>query len=782
MKKNRNDNLFGSALSLDPLLDFWRKNVAPLCPHMRAMFEEFEGRINETPVLQGTIEDVSILENYQDLLFPLMSVVFPAASSDTEMSGALTPYTFQPFFASPRFKQIMVSEDGFLKGKVKGDQGLSEKSRLLRAYFLVLDKIYGLQQGLDTPIIRIVQDQETGLDRYYRITLDLQFVDVRSVGEPRRLSEKEKSIITENITDIEVLSKFISPDKFEFYGFSVIRAVDITEPEVISALEKDLIDQESIFSADGFKRLLQRLRTLFKRPDLMAEIGAVQGDQILVLGDDCQTKANCIFTNSKHIPVSEIEGSVWLKAVKQGSILRIPDLKTEPDLTSAEQHILDMGVRSMLVLPLFYRDEAIGSLDIMSPRPQDLGAIDAMLIEQIAPIFSVALKRGLDEMRNTIQSIIKEKCTAVHPSVEWRFQKAAFNHMDRLRKGQPSEMSPIIFKDVIPFYAQSDIRGSSEGRNKGIQADLTEQLNLALDIMKWAEKTKSWPLISEFKYRIEKRVEDVRTGLASDAETSISYFLSHEVEPAFGDLLGIGPRVVRAVENYRKAIDPILGVVYRKRREFEESVSTLNDALSACLDREETEAQSIFPHYFEKRQTDGIDYMMYVGASMMENGKLSDFYVKNLGLWQLIVASRMAWHTEQIKPDLKVPLETCHLILVNNTPLSIRFRYDEKRFDVDGAYDVRHEIIKSRIDKAVVKGTRERLTQPGRVAVVYSRKDEGREMQRHIDFLKTRGNLLNDLEFLDLDALPGVRGLKALRVGINMETEALTRAVELAAG
>ena len=66
----------------------------------------------------------------------------------------------------------------------------------------------------------------------------------------------------------------------------------------------------------------------------------------------------------------------------------------------------------------------------------------------------------------------------------------------------------------------------------------------------------------------------------------------------------------------------------------------------------------------------------------------------------------MAWHTEQIKAELKVPLDTCHLILVNHTPLSIRFRYDEKRFDVDGAYDVRHEIIKSRIDKAVVKGTK----------------------------------------------------------------------------
>jgi len=64
----------------------------------------------------------------------------------------------------------------------------------------------------------------------------------------------------------------------------------------------------------------------------------------------------------------------------------------------------------------------------------------------------------------------------------------------------------------------------------------------------------------------------------------------------------------------------------------------------------------------------------------------------------------------------------------------------------------------------------------------YSNTDEGREIQRHIDFLKARGNLLNDLEFLDLDDLPGVRGLKALRVGINLETEVIARTVELVAG
>ena len=67
MTENKNDHPFRSVLSLEPLLNFWRKNITPVCPHMGSMFEVFEAQINETPALKGTIEDVSILEDYQDL-------------------------------------------------------------------------------------------------------------------------------------------------------------------------------------------------------------------------------------------------------------------------------------------------------------------------------------------------------------------------------------------------------------------------------------------------------------------------------------------------------------------------------------------------------------------------------------------------------------------------------------------------------------------------------------------------------------------------------------------
>jgi hypothetical protein len=779
MNDNNSAHTFRSVFSLEPLLDYWKKDVAPVCTHMSGVFEDIEQQLTHLPELRGTIDDLSILEKHHDILMPLMSVVFPAASWGDEVSGALTAFTSVPVYVSPEFNRLMVGEDGSFKGRLKEDQGASEESRLLRAYFLILKKIYGIHQGIETPIIRIVQDPDTQLDRYYRISPDFRFVEVRAIGEPITLSDEDRKTIIDNIADPEVLARFIPSHKFEFRGFGVIRAVDVTESEVISALEKDLIDQESIFSIDGLRRVQERLQVLFGSPDLKVDMGALLGDQVLVINDGCQTDANCIFKNSQHIPLDEIQESVWLRAANQGSILRIKDLAVEPNLSSMEQHLVSQGVRSMIIAPLHYQGDVIGTLDIISPHPSDLGPVDVMLARQIAPLFSVALKRGLDEMNNEVQSIIKEKCTAVHPSVEWRFQKAAISHMDRLRMGQSSEMEPIIFKSVVPLFAQSDIRGSSEARNRSIQADLKEQLDLARGVMKRAEEARTWPFLGELKYRIDKRIEDVKIGLASGDEASVTEFLGREVEPTFEELMGFGPGVMHAIEKYHQAIDPQMGVVYRKRKEFEESVSALNETLSSHLDKEQADAQSVFPHYFEKHQTDGIDYIIYVGASMTEADKLNPFYLKNLALWQLVVACGMAWNTERIKPELKVPLDTCHLILVNHTPLSIRFRYDEKRFDVDGAYDVRHEIIKSRIDKAVVKGTRDRLTQPGRIAIVYSQAEEGLDTQRHIEYLQANGSLLDDLEFLDIEDLPGVRGLKALRVGVNVEEGVMIQAKEM---
>jgi hypothetical protein len=61
--------------------------------------------------------------------------------------------------------------------------------------------------------------------------------------------------------------------------------------------------------------------------------------------------------------------------------------------------------------------------------------------------------------------------------------------------------------------------------------------------------------------------------------------------------------------------------------------------------------------------------------------------------------------------------------------------------------------------------------------VVYSHPKEGEEIRRHIDYLRSRGHLLNDMEKIDLEDLPGVRGLKALRVGVNLQAETVPESI-----
>ena len=121
----------------------------------------------------------------------------------------------------------------------------------------------------------------------------------------------------------------------------------------------------------------------------------------------------------------------------------------------------------------------------------------------------------------------------------------------------------------------------------------------------------------------------------------------------------------------------------------------------------------------------------------------------------------------RIQSSLPIPLEVTSLILVFNQPISIRFRMDEKRFDVDGSYNAKYEVVKKRIDKSFIKGTDERLTQARKLAVVYSQFNEEKEYLRYFQFLQGKGLLKEDIEFLQLEDFQGITGFRALRVEIS---------------
>jgi hypothetical protein len=181
------------------------------------------------------------------------------------------------------------------------------------------------------------------------------------------------------------------------------------------------------------------------------------------------------------------------------------------------------------------------------------------------------------------------------------------------------------------------------------------------------------------------------------------------------------------------------------------------------------ELQRAYPCYFEKFRTDGVEYDIYIGQSISPEKPFDIVYLKNLRLWQLTSMAAIAKLSHSLMPKMKVPLETTQLIFIYSNTIDISFRTDERKFDVEGGYNIRYHIIKKRIDKVTIRNSRERLTQPGKIALIYFNQKDADEYIAYIHHLQEKNILKDDLEYLDLEELQGVTGLKALRVGVDFD-------------
>jgi hypothetical protein len=217
------------------------------------------------------------------------------------------------------------------------------------------------------------------------------------------------------------------------------------------------------------------------------------------------------------------------------------------------------------------------------------------------------------------------------------------------------------------------------------------------------------------------------------------------------------------IKEYQASVHPDSGIYMKHRIAFQNSVSKLNERLSNLLEKEDEKLQALLPHYFEKYKTDGIHYDIFVGQSLLRNRNFSEAYLKNFRLWQLITMCKITQEVYQLKTELPIEMDTAQMIFVYNQPINIHFRMDEKRFDVESSEDTQYEMIKKRIDKAHIFETGERLTQKGKIAIVFTLERDRMEYMEYINYLQHEGWIQGEVEEFFLEEFQGVEGLRAMR-------------------
>ncbi|TAF67197.1 MAG: GAF domain-containing protein, partial [Flavobacterium sp.] len=558
-------------------------------------------------------------------------------------------------------------------------------------------------------------------------------------------------------------------------GFGIVSLYDATTESAISNLKSNLLKSEieKAQHADDFETIF---RSVFRIPEL--RVGFIlynQEENTFVKPPySDETLSSYLLFNEQELSCSDsLFSCCFEEAIAEKKTLIIADvdqylLQTENKALC--EHLLSQGIKSAVFSPVIKNNVLLGVIELVAPTARVLNSLNAEKLDLIIPYLVDTIERHNTDILHQVEAVIQREYTAIHPSVYWKFRKEAYKFIQTNSFNKEYIFKEIVFKEVFPLYGQIDIKGSSVHRNEVVKEDLKNQLKTLLDIFSHQKSNQHLLLLEQRQFELQSFYNELDAPLKADSEQQIQNYIENEIHPILRNTK-MDFDTEKVESNYFASLDSKTGLFYHARKKFDNAMSIINKKLAAVLDKKQVEAQQIYPHYYERFKTDGVEHNLYIGTSIAPTRSFDMMYLHNLRLWQLQTLCEMELEHHQLKATLPYELDVTSLILVFSAPLSIRFRMDEKRFDVDGTYNARYEVVKKRIDKANIKGTQERITQKEKITIVYSHNNEEQEYLKYIKYLQFKNILEPTVEQFDIEDLQGVSGLRALRVKVKNTTE-----------
>ncbi|WP_299520254.1 GAF domain-containing protein [Winogradskyella sp.] len=720
----------------------------------------------ENPVLREGFSDLTLLETLKTEINNILHDSFNPLLTHNEIKVATVPFQNHIFKTSERFDAILKNVSSDFELKVKN---MPYDQSYIIACAIILKACYGYDLNFKRPFFYEIPDAN-GIMRYYKILYNADFMEINARKGAKPITQEDFDELLDNFENIELWQEKFPPDSYEFKGFIISNIFDVTDDQSISNIKSSLIGEDKrqdegfmegfyeIFrSLFGFKNLEVGFSIYNEEDSTFERVYGVGMNSFLLNKEDilscdnalCEWSYNRLISEKAYFSVSDVDRLYKLSKGKS------PHVKV----------LYEQGYKSAIFAPIANDNELMGILEIVSKEPKVLNSINANKLVDVLPYIVSAVERSKNDEENLIEAIIQKECTSIHPSVHWRFALEARNFIKDQMNGKEPNFNKIAFENIYPLYGQIDIKGSSEARNWATKEDLTMQLNSVKRILNSAAQEETLPIYDQYIFQINEYLTGLKNSFQVDSEHQISSFFKEEIESLFGHLIK-NADLKPSIEKYYASINDELDVLYHHRKQYDDTIALINREMATLLDQKQVDAQAMYPHYFERFKTDGVEHNMYIGESITKEDSFNPIYLYNLRLWQLQVMVEMENSYYQMQSQFPVALDVASMILVFNQPLSISFRMDEKHFDVDGTYNARYEIVKKRVDKAYIKGTNERITQKGKISIVYSQKEDEREYLRYIKFLQSKKYLDDDVEIVELEDLQAVTGLKAIRVSV----------------
>jgi hypothetical protein len=730
--------------------------------YAKALLKEIE----PFPEFRDGIEDLNFIQQHETLIHNLLADLFPTALMQNEIKAVTIPFQNITFNYTERFKKILQDAGMTFDMEIRD---FEENQFYIFSCILILNAYYGQHFDFNKPLFYDIPNAN-GIMNHYRILYNADFVEIIPTKKALQLTEDDINILMNNYSNIDLWKEKFPHESWILKGFGIVSLFDVTRENAISNLKSNLLKSESSQNklSISFESIF---RSIFKIPDLKIGFIIYNEEQEKFTNPPHEEKEikSFILNDLEEIDCKNtIYGCSLETILEEKKSIIISDVEQFSKIPGNErlaQHLLQQNIQSCIFAPVIKDDTILGIIELVSAKPKELNTINATNLDLVLPYLIDTLERYKTDMRHQIEAIIQREYTAIHSSVYWKFRREALKYYQTNSPNKDYIFKEIIFKEVYPLYGQIDIKGSSEHRNETVKEDLKNQLTTLIQLFENQKSNESLVLLEQRIFELQSFDRELESPLKADTEQQIQNYIETEIHPILKNTkMDIESEIVR--QNYFESLDEKTGMFYQARKKFDTTMSIINKKLAAVLDKKQIEAQLIYPHYYERFKTDGVEHNLYIGASIAPTKPFDNLYLHNLRLWQLQTLCEMEIEHHQLKTTLPYELDVTSLILVFSSPISIRFRMDEKRFDVDGTYNARYEVVKKRIDKANIKGTKERITQKEKITIVYSHNTEENEYLKYIKYLQFKKLLEPTIEQFEVEDLQGVSGLRAIRVKV----------------
>ncbi len=764
-----------SVVSFKPFIDYISETIQTETKAKHPFYRFILDKFQEYPELYGDIS-LENIGHYEDILELVASSVLPLIEDKQETIWALgNAFTPDIFYGSQSFYQLIkLGCPGAVRISLTNTLDKEEVARRYKRlqYAFILEKLYGVNSLQKREWIQSFINPETGLYQYFRVNVDRRFVEVHIKGELPRLEDITVQLRADPDHDLSILEEMLPLDLFEGKGFTLLTFTDVTPQHALEQISKLMTPQEpdtkqASVTFEHMNRLLQTIvgnahyqfgllpfPRINNRPAVLYE-----RHPFSLIGKACMHAA---------IPREQFI-SFANHFLKWPRTLMYPAFDKKQSLPLAIRKAFEAyGIGYYSLFPIYHQKQVVGILEVCTFGTEE--PLNILHLGRLRPTFALLgqfLHAILTKFNEKIDYVIKDKFTNIQSSVQWRFNEVAWHFLRNNFMGARDEaIEKISFKDMYPLYGAVDVRNSTVEQNRALQADLQLQLKLLVNTLQSVSSDKYQAQI-QFVIQSCWQWRQLFSGSHStEEEIRLHEFLKSVVHPLLHQLSQISPAIAEKIQHYWDSIDEQTGFAFENRRQLEASMQLINNTLNRYFDEAKESLQAIYPSYFEKCRTDGIEYDIYIGQALAPKIPFRTQYLEQLRFWQVKSMAAIAQLTHGLLPQMARPLQTTQLLFVYPQTIDINFRQDERRFDVEGSYNIRYHIVKKRIDKIHIRHQMERLTQPDKIAIVYFHDKDAQEYSRYIHDLQVQNILLDDLEYLDLEELHGVSGLKALRVGV----------------